>query len=95
MLRHPGDDEREAPPGDEDAEGGAGERDAERFGEELADHARAVGADGGADGEFVLALCAAGEEKDGDVAAADEEQARRRRRGECRAWCRAGGRIAR
>ena len=73
-MRHPGDDERQAPPGDEDAERGAGERDAERFGEELTDHARAIGADGGADGEFVLAFGAAGEEKDGDVAAADEEQ---------------------
>ncbi len=49
-------------------------RDAEGFGEELANHAGAVGADGGADGEFVLALCAAGEQEDGDVAAADEEE---------------------
>ncbi len=70
-MGHPGDDERQALPCDEDAERGAGERDAERLGEELTDHASAIGADGGADGEFVLAFGAAREEKDGDVAAAD------------------------
>ena len=52
----------------------SGDGDGERLGKQLTNHASAIGANGGAHGEFALALGAAGEEQNGDVATADQEQ---------------------
>jgi hypothetical protein len=74
VFREPGNDEREASPGEEHAENGSGKGDGERFGEELPNNTETFGADGGTDGELLLALCTAGEKENGDVGATDEEQ---------------------
>ena len=48
--------------------------DDDGFDEQLADDTPATGADGAADGEFMLARAAAGQKKDGAVGAADDQQ---------------------
>ena len=74
IFRQRWDDDGERAIGEEHAENGSGEGEQQGLGQELADEAWAAGADGGANGEFMLAHRAAGQEKDGDVAASDGEQ---------------------
>ena len=76
ILRQPCGNESETFPCEDYAERSARERDGERFGEQLADHASAVCANGGAHSEFLLPFCAAREKKDGNVATANEQQRR-------------------
>ena len=63
-----------AAPRDEEADRGASDGDDQGFREELSKDARAASAHSGAYGEFVTALDTAGEQEDGDVAAADEQE---------------------
>lgn len=59
---------------EQDAEPRAGDREQQGFRKQLANDAAASGANGGANGELVLARGGAGEQKDGHIAASDEQQ---------------------
>ena len=62
-----------APAGEGQPGDTTGERQHQAFGEQLADHSAAAGADGGADGDFLLALGGAGQEQVRHVRAGDQE----------------------
>jgi len=72
--RNHGDEGLEPAPGHERAEGGASQGQNEAFDQELAHEPPAARAQGGPDGELLLARGGPGEEEIGHVAAADEQE---------------------
>jgi len=63
------------PPGDDETGQSAEQAEDEAFGEELPKEVAVAGADGQADGDFLLATEGAGEEEVGDIGDDDEEDA--------------------
>lgn len=74
MLRQPNDDEADALIGDKHPEACAGEGEDERFRKKLADDSKAARSNRGTDGKFMLASRAAGEQENGDIAAANRQE---------------------
>ena len=72
-VREQGHQGASAPGSEQEAGDAAGSGEQQAFGEELADHTQAAGAQGGADGNFAGAIGSARQQQVGDVQACDEQ----------------------